>query len=131
MFPFDALDDTEVETEEKEEVPYREYEIDYETGQLTGRIVEGLEALKVWMYLALHTERYHYQQYSWDYGSELDTLIGGNDDPEYIELETKRMVEDCLTQNERITGVDSLKTEDGENFGFEIETDYGEVEIDV
>lgn len=131
MFPFDVLDDTEVETEEKEEIPYREYEIDYETGQLTGRIVEGLEALKVWMYLALHTERYHYQQYSWNYGSELDTLIGGINDPEYIEMETKRMVEDCLTQNERITGVDSLETEDGINSGFEIETDYGEVEIDV
>ena len=49
------------------EVP-REYGIDFATGQLTGKIVEGLEAIKVWVWLCLHTERFRHAIYSADYG---------------------------------------------------------------
>ena len=36
----------------------REYGINFQTGQLTGKIVEGVEAIKVWIWLCLHTERF-------------------------------------------------------------------------
>ena len=38
----------------------KEYGIDFKTGQLTGEIVEGLEAVKVWIWLVLQTPRYRY-----------------------------------------------------------------------
>lgn len=38
----------------------REYGVDFQTGQLTGKIVEGIEAIKVWIWLCLHTERFRH-----------------------------------------------------------------------
>ena len=43
----------------------KEYGIDFNTGQLTGRIVEGIEAIKVWVWLCLRTQRFRYPIYSW------------------------------------------------------------------
>ena len=40
------------------------------------KIVEGNEAIKIWVYKALLVPRYHHLIYSWDYGSELMDLIG-------------------------------------------------------
>lgn len=37
-----------------------DYEIDFNTGRLTGGIVEGVEAIKVWIWLALQIERYRF-----------------------------------------------------------------------
>ena len=37
-----------------QEIP-REYGIDFQTGRLTGRIVEGIEAIKVWVWNCLHS----------------------------------------------------------------------------
>lgn len=133
MFPFD-LEDEEVEVTENEEKPYKEYEIDYTTGQLTGRIVEGLEAVKAWIYLALNTDRYHFQQYTWDYGHELSTLIGTTTDAEYITMEAKRLVEECLYQNEHIMDITDFTAtieNDKLSMKFTVETDYGEVEMSV
>lgn len=133
MFPFD-LEDEEVEVTESEEKVYKEHEIDYTTGQLTGRIVEGLEAVKVWIYLALSTDRYHFQQYSWDYGNELSNLIGTTTDQEYISMEAKRLVEECLYQNSHITEINDFVAtieNDKLSMSFTVETDYGEVEISV
>lgn len=133
MFPFD-LEDEDIEVEEKEEEIYKEYEIDWETGQLTGRIVEGLEAVKVWIYLALNTDRYVFEQFTWDYGHELGTLIGTSNNQEYLQMEVKRMVEECLFINEHITGVSNLQCEINEEkitISFTAVTDYGEVSISV
>ena len=57
------------------EVP-KEYGLDFETGQLTGEIVEGIEAIKVWIWLCLHTQRFRWPIYSWDYGADLEQYIG-------------------------------------------------------
>ena len=133
MFPFD-IEDEDVAVEEKEEEVYKEYEIDWETGQLTGRIVEGLEAVKVWIYLALQTERYVFEQFTWDYGNELSTLIGTSNNQEYLQMEVKRMVKDCLSVNEHITDIDNFQCEVEDEkitITFTAVTDYGEVDINV
>ena len=46
---------------------HKEYDFDFATGQLTGKTLEGKEALKVWIYKTLLTKRYIYFSYSWDY----------------------------------------------------------------
>ncbi|MEY8518632.1 DUF2634 domain-containing protein [Lachnospiraceae bacterium 29-84] len=90
--------------EEEAKLP-REYGIDFGTGQLTGGIVEGKEAIKVWIWLALQTPRYRYYIYTWDYGNEFEDLIGKGYTEEYIEAEALRMTEDCLLVNEDIQGI--------------------------
>ena len=67
MFPFE--EELEDELQEEEEYYPREYEIDFKTGKLTGRIVEGAKALAMWAFLALQVDRYTFYTYSWDYGS--------------------------------------------------------------
>lgn len=133
MFPFEIGDD-DAELEEKEEIPYREYEIDFRTGQLTGRIAEGTDAIKAWIFLALRTERYRFQQFSWDYGSELEELIGESADSEYVGMQAERMITDCLMQNGHISGISGLSAEvrdEKVTVRFTVETDYGEVTVNV
>ena len=44
LLPTYIEDDEELEQQEESQTP-KEYEIDFKTGQLTGNIVEGLEAI--------------------------------------------------------------------------------------
>lgn len=134
MFPFD-MEDEEVELEETEEQEYKEYEIDFETGMLTGNIVSGAEAVKAWSWIALQISRYNYGQYSWNYGSELETLIGQTSSQEYLKMESARMIRECLKANKHIQEVTDIECEINEDMIFlkkcTLETDYGEVEIIV
>ena len=40
------------------------------------KIVYKNEAIKVWIYKAIKTNRYQHEIYSWDYGCEIESLIG-------------------------------------------------------
>lgn len=114
--------------------PPVEYGIDLKTGQLTGEIVSGLEAVEVWVWLALHTERYRYPIFSWKYGAELEQYIGQGYSAEFLEEAVKDEVEECLVINPYIRGIDnfSCKIEnDRLVLSFIVKTDYGEVEISV
>lgn len=114
--------------------PPVEYGIDLKTGQLTGEIVSGLEAVEVWVWLALHSERYRYPIFSWKYGAELEQYIGQGYSAEFLEEAVKDDVESCLAINPHIRGIDdfSCKIEnDRLVLNFTVKTDYGEVEISV
>ena len=62
--------------------------------------VEGIEAVKQAIYLILHTERYKFPIYSWDYGVELVDLIGKP--ISYVKAVVKRRVEEALKVDNRI-----------------------------
>lgn len=104
LFPAYIENDQTIEKNKTRATP-KEYEIDYKTGQLTGRTVEGLEAIKVWIWLVLQTPRYRYYIYTWDYGNEFEDLIGQGYSEEYIEAEAQHMTEDCLLINENIQSI--------------------------
>ena len=130
-FPFE-LEENET-LEEDFSVP-REYEIDFSTGQLTGRIVEGLDAIKAWIWLALHTPRYRFFIYTWDYGNELEDLIGRGYSKEYLDLEIPSMIEDCLSVNPNIESISDYNftlENDKLTGSFTVNTLYGEVETNV
>lgn len=134
MFPFDIDIEDEEEVIEEERALNTDYEIDFNTGKLTGRIITGLEAVIQWARLTLATERYFYTQYNWDYGSELQSLIGRNHSKDYIESEVKRILNEALLINEAITGIEVLKCDNsGEKLKISsgLETIYGRGEIDV
>lgn len=135
MFPFEEdIEEEDIEEEEEEEYYPREYEIDFKTGKLTGKIVEGAKALAVWAYMAINTERYAFFQYSWDYGCELSELIGYTYSQEYIESEVSRMITECLEVNPYIEGIADLDVEKKEEkiyIKFTLLTEYGEEEMEL
>lgn len=129
MYPFV---DTEENIESEVQALPREYGIDFSSGQLTGKVVEGLEALKVWAWIALQTARYRYYIYTWDYGQEYEDLIGKGYSKDYNSMELKRMTEECLTINPWITGIDNFScTQEDERVevSFTLITSLGDEEV--
>ena len=72
------------------------------------KIVEGNEAIKVWVYKALLTPRYNYSVYSWDYGSELMDLVGKAYTPSLTKEEAKRYIKEALKINPYILEVEII-----------------------
>lgn len=70
------------------------------------KIVEGNEAIKVWVYKAILTPRYNYSIYTWDYGSELLDLVGKAYTPSLTKEEAKRLIKEALEINPYILEVE-------------------------
>ena len=112
-----------------------EYGIDFDTGQLTGKIVEGVEAVKVWIWLCLHTARYRFAIHDWDYGVDFEEYIGQTLDQEYVDTDIKKEVEDAMYVNPWITDVTDWQSSMDEKHDklhlvFTAVTDFGETEVD-
>lgn len=98
------------------------------------KIVEGNEAVKVWVYKALLTPRYNYSIYTWDYGSELLDLIGKAYTPSLTKEEAKRYVKEALLINPYILEVTVMDTDfknDLLSADIKIVTIYGESEVTI
>lgn len=131
MFPFD-IDDAELDVEVEEDKEPSDYEIDFETGKLTGRIITGLPAIKQWVMIVLGTDKYYYTQYSWDHGCELRDLIGKGFKQDYIESEVKRIITDALSMSKDIKGISNLEVSyEGDTLtaAFTLDTIYGSEEV--
>lgn len=112
----------------------REYAFDFKTGEMTGLIVEGIDAVKVWIYKALKTSRYTYDIYSWDYGEELEELIGKGYEKGFIDSEVERIITDTLTIHPNISrcyNFDITFKDSHLTASFTVDTDFGEVDINV
>ena len=131
LFPF-LLRDIEEVTESV--TTYKEYEFDFKTGKLTGKILEDKAALRMWIYKALLTKRYIYPIYSWDYGQDLEELIGQGYEYDYIKSEVERRIQECLMINEHIKGCSNFNislNNDTLQISFTVNTTFGEVAIDA
>ena len=132
MFPF--IDNEEEDEQEESLYIPREYGIDFETGQLSGKIVEGYDALLVWAWLALQTPRYRYYIYSENYGQEYEDLIGKSYSTELTDSELERMTEECLIENPYITGIENfscVKIEEKVTVTFSLITELGDGEVSI
>lgn len=70
------------------------------------QIVTGNDAIEVWCYFALKTDRYVHEIYSWNYGSEMYALIGQKYSRELTQSEAKRYITEALLINRYILDVD-------------------------
>lgn len=118
IFPFIEDDDDENEAAEELHL-LKEYAFDFEKNELLldehGQtyLVEGNEALRIWIYKALTTERGHYTAYSEDYGSDYqEELIGQVVDPEIFKLEMERYIVEALMISEYIESLDNFEFEE-------------------
>ena len=98
------------------------------------KLIEGNEALKVWVYKALLTPRYNYSIYSWDYGSELMDLIGKAYTPSLTKEEAKRYIKEALLINPYILEVTVVDTSFNNGLlsaDIKLLTIYGESEVKI
>lgn len=70
--------------------------------------VTGKEAVKVWIWKAIHTPRFRYEIYSWNYGSEFETLLGQAYSDSVKTAEAPRYLRECLLVNPYITEVKDI-----------------------
>ncbi|MCG8398098.1 DUF2634 domain-containing protein [Bacillus atrophaeus] len=112
----------------------RTYRIDFENGRITNELITGLEAVKQFVYMALHTERYSYSVFSHDIGNELQEVLSDNETTDaYKKMEIPRLVEEALIYDDRISSVTEFEIEkSGDRFlvSFIVETDEGTLEIE-
>lgn len=113
---------------------YRDVAMDYDKGVpifSAGNpvIVSGLEAVKGWAWRALKTARYRWSCFTWDYGCELDSLVGQPYREDTRLSEAVRYVREALEVCPYITGA-SATVEDHEGATLRIKvtmtTVYGE-----
>lgn len=91
--------------------------------------VDGIDAIKQTIFKILNTERYSYMIYSWNYGFEVEDLIG--EPYNYVRLELQDRIISALTQDDRIEKVKNFRFEkfgDKVLVNFEIQSIYGEFE---
>lgn len=141
-FPFvGSVSETASAGTEEENLPLlTEYAWDFNTdkflydGDGHHIVVTGQEALKVWIYKALKTERYVHEAYSWSYGIELKPFIGKVMGVKERYSELRRVIVECLMVNPYIRSIDSVTfSQDGPSVTCRITLTsiYGEVSLDV
>ena len=138
LFPF--IGDIDVPRGTGEELPLaREYKWDFENDEFAlqdGKfiIVEGIEAVKVWVYKALKIAKNRYPIYSNSYGHDLEKLIGRQQNSGLIKSLGQRYLRECLLVNPYIINVKNISADfedDILKLSFTIETVYGEADIVV
>lgn len=68
-------------------------------------VVEGREAVKVWIWKAIRTPRFKYEIYTWAFGSEFESLLGQAYSDSVKTAEAPRYLRECLLVNPYITAV--------------------------
>lgn len=98
----------------------------YENGQ--NKIVAENEALKVWIYKALKTERWRYLAYDNSYGIELEQFIGAYANASGNAVEIEQYISEALLINPYIKSIDRIEaTVDGDalTYNIALTTVYG------
>ena len=88
--------------------------------------------MKQAIYKILQTERFAYLIYSWNYGIELDAVVGKS--YQVFESEIKRVITEALLADSRITDVTDFQVEQIDkrtaSVKFTAETIFGEIPIE-
>ena len=111
--------------------PSNTFFIDFEKGRISGFIDEK-EAVKQAIMLILNTERYKFLIYSWNYGTELEALVGTH--PDIVEDEAERLISEALLQDDRITTVydfEFSRNRDTLLVNFKVDSIYGDIDIET
>jgi phage-like element PBSX protein xkdS len=130
------------ETEVEEMPTFKEYAIDFKTGEYIKdenndiKVLEKNEALKVWIFKALKTERFRYVDvHSDNYGSELETNIGTIYQKSVKDALMINQIRDTLLVNPYILECYNFDISNENEYvpqiTFNVKTVYGELETEV
>lgn len=109
----------------------RTYQLDLENKRLGRRIAENAEAINQAIFILLSVERFDYKIHSYDYGVELEELIGKRRG--YVEADIWRRLNEALMQDDRITGTTDFRfSTDRESVTvqFTVQTIFGNIPIE-
>ena len=131
-----------VETEVEEMPVFKEYAIDFKTGEYLKdenndiKVLEKNEALKVWIFKALKTERFRYADvHSDNYGSELETNIGSIYQKSVKDALMINQIRDTLLVNPYILECYNFDISNENEYvpqiTFNVKTVYGGLEMEV
>jgi len=134
IFPF--IDSSQGTESEVAELPVlKEYAYDFTNNELLLNekgctyMVEKNEALRIWIFKALMTERFSYVAYSHLFGSEYqEQLIGHVMNSQVMQLELQRYITEALMVNpyiERLENFRFVNLDNGLSVTFECTSVYG------
>lgn len=109
-------------------VPSKTWIIDRNAMQVAS-MDAGLESVRQAVEIALNVERFRWQIYNTNFGSELTDLVG--EDEAYIVAELPRMVEDALSPDGRVVSVDNYEFKrngDSLTVSFSVHTVFGDLQ---
>lgn len=86
--------------------PSKTYKLDIEKGIIRG-YTDGKTAIQQAVYKILNTERFINLIYSWNYGAELNGIMGRSKEYVYSELRTR--IKEALLMDDRISDVHSFE----------------------
>ena len=117
-----------------EEPINRTYGIDLRTHRIKG-YVDGKEAVMQAIWKILSTVRHANYIYSEEYGCDImNRIYNSSLSEEYLNTDVPAMIEECLTQDDRITGVSDFSWErsgsDGVKMQFTANTIYGDLQME-
>ncbi|MDI7817570.1 DUF2634 domain-containing protein [Clostridioides difficile] len=134
MIPTDAIDydieDVSIINFDVRQEPSKTFKLNTEKSKIDG-ICDNVEALKQTIFLTLNTERYQHLIYSWNYGVELNDLIG--EPISYVIPELERRITEALVQDDRIENVDNFEFENQKGkvqCKFIVHTKYGNIKAE-
>ena len=110
--------------------PSKTYRLDIENHRVIG-FCTGLDAIKQAIYKILNSERFKYLIYSWNYGVEINSLLGKS--RTYVQSQLKRVIEEALRQDDRIINVDQYSFEllpKSIHVTFRVNTIYGTLNME-
>lgn len=113
------------------EQPTKTYKVDFDIGRVAG-YVDETEAMKQAIFKILSTERFLYLIYSWNYGIELNEVVGKS--YPVFSSEIKRVITEALLADSRITDVTDFQVEQIDKrtarVSFTAETIFGEIPVE-
>ena len=121
----------DVEVQTAAEAPTRTFKIDFDAGRVGG-FCDETEAMKQAILKILLTERFDYLIYSWNYGIELNDIVGKSF--QVLSSEIKRVIREALLADSRITDVTDFTVEQIDkrtvHVSFTAETIFGEIPVE-
>jgi len=135
--PFVSGTTTDSSTSSDSLETFQEYAWDFENDCFifengSHKIVTENEALKVWIYKTLATERWQYRAYDNAYGIELEQFIGKSTNNADSAAEVERYIKEALLINPYIESIDSITFTDESDvlaFTIDLTTVYGALTV--
>lgn len=113
--------------------PLKTHGFDFGAGTYTG-IIDGRDAILQFIYKAVRTARYRFPIYGYDYGCELEDLIGQDVSQALLETEIPRVIKEALIYDDRIESVGGFTvTRDSDKLfvSFSVSVDNEEIPVEV
>lgn len=114
-------------------MPSRTYAFNFDTGEFSG-FVDGVKALEQFAVKAIMTARYRYPIYDFDYGCEIEDIIGQEVSASLLISEIPRVIREALICDDRVLDVNRFEiTRDSDNLfvSFFVDAEHASMPVEV